>query len=322
MFKRSSISQPLEALTAFRANALACFRDKLAVGAYQMESAACLCGETTGELIATTDRYALPVQTWLCRKCSMLWTSPRLSKESLELFYNDDYRAIYSGDNISSEEFFQDQIKGGKEALKFVQFHFPDGGTLFDIGCGAGGTLIPFQETAWRGFGCDTGGSYLDRGRAAGLVLEHGGIDSLRAHGKADLIMFRHTLEHLADPADAIQKAAELINENGCIYVELPGVRFIHRSYGGDLMQFLQNAHLHHFTLDTLSSFMSRFNFGLVDGNEYVRALYQFGRPSRPMTPDFKSMLNYLSWMEIGRQAGAWRASARLRSLLRSWRRA
>lgn len=310
MFSRSHVSAPVERLTSPQNAALLSLKKKLADGTYPMEPAACLCGATTGELIATTDRYALPVNTWLCRQCGMLWTSPRLTRTSLELFYQNDYRPIYVGSEAATEDFFQSQIRDGRVTFSFVSDFFPRGGTVFDVGCGAGGTLIPFLEAGWRTFGCDTGAAYLERGRQAGLILEQGDLDSLRRHGGADLIIFRHALEHLPDPAATMQQAVSMLNTGGCIYVELPGVFGIHRTYGGDLMMFLQNAHLYHFTLRTLSAFMARFDCGMIKGHEGIQALFRHGAPIHTDVLDYRRVLRYLTWIEIGRRTGLHRLRA------------
>ena len=43
----------------------------------------------------------------MCNNCGLIYSNPRMDKESTEYFYNTDiYRKIYDGDN-----FVEDQIK-------------------------------------------------------------------------------------------------------------------------------------------------------------------------------------------------------------------
>jgi len=47
-------------------NALEKFKKKLSQDIYSFEDAPCLCGKQNGKLIARYDKYALPVDTYLC----------------------------------------------------------------------------------------------------------------------------------------------------------------------------------------------------------------------------------------------------------------
>lgn len=42
------------------------------------------------------DRYGINQQTVICKKCGLVYSSPRLTTESVRIFYeSDDYRKIY-----------------------------------------------------------------------------------------------------------------------------------------------------------------------------------------------------------------------------------
>lgn len=270
------ISTPLIPVSWDQQKALDAFRQSLVAGEYQFESVSCLCGNSEGILIAQRDRYALPVNTYLCRQCGMMWTNPRMRQESLNRFYKQAYRSIYVGQIQASDEFFDTQVEQGQFILDYVSSDIPSRKPLvvFDIGCGAGGMLLPFRDAGWSVYGCDIGGNYLDRGRQAGLVLEHGGSEVLTKYGKADLVILSHVLEHLPDPDTTLQEIADLLVDDGFLYIEVPGIFNIHKTYK-DFLLFLQNAHLYHFTLTTLHTLLARNSFQLMKGNEYIHALFQ-----------------------------------------------
>lgn len=229
-----------------------------------------------------------------------------MTRESLVAFYDQDYRPIYVGSAIPPEEFFVDQIKSGRARLDFIapyvrRDHQPL--TVFDVGCGAGGTLVPFRDSGWKTCGCDLGSEYLERGRAAGLHLEHGDITRLARYGKAHLVMLNHVLEHVPDPKLMLRQVSELLVESGHLYIELPGVFRTHRNYG-DFLLSLQNAHLYSFTLSTLSNILVQEGFQLVKGNEHICALYRkdrsrIGKGSAPT--GFRNVLAYLWLLEAFR---------------------
>jgi hypothetical protein len=71
-----------------------------------------------------------------------------------------------------------------------------------------------------------------------------------------------------------LRSIANLLTKDGYIYIELPGILKIQEAYG-DILLFLQNAHLYHFTLKTLTYIMNQTGFKLVKGSEDIHALYQ-----------------------------------------------
>ncbi|RZB30177.1 MAG: hypothetical protein SRB1_02457 [Desulfobacteraceae bacterium Eth-SRB1] len=303
-FRCNYLGNPIVSLTKEQRKALNRFREKLTDGVYSFEKASCLCGEYNGKLIAQRDRYALSVNTLLCRSCGVMWQNPRMTEESLAEFYEKDYRAIYSGHEQATDDFFMDQVQHGKVIYDFVAscIETTQNPTVFEVGCGAGGVLAPFQQAGWRAFGCDVGNDYLRRGRVGGLVLEHGDVNILARHGRADLVILSHVLEHLPYPRNMLEQLAKLVSDRGYIYVELPGIYNIHRTYG-DFLLFLQNAHLYHFTLATLVSLMAQAGFILVKGNEYIKAVFRKNgeAPSVSTLNQYKKILVYLYFMEVRR---------------------
>ncbi len=289
-------------------NAIKKFKQKIKNGDYLFEKVPCLCGEKEGVIIATRDRYGLSVPTHLCNRCGIMWTSPRLNESSLKKFYENDYRPIYVGSPQAPDSFFREQTKHGEKIYNFICKHIESEShsqlKVFDIGCGAGGTLLPFKNNGWLTFGCDLGSDYLKRGREEGLILENGDATSLSRYGPANLVILSHVLEHFPHPLESINQISELLNEDGYLYIEVPGIFNIHRTYG-DILLFLQNAHLYHFTLFTLSSLMSRAGFKIIMGDQIICALFQKTKENienENQKNEYYRILFYLYFIEIFRR--------------------
>jgi SAM-dependent methyltransferase len=296
---------PIKSLTIEQRNALERFKEKIRTKEYNFESVSCLCGKSNGLLISTRDRYGLPVDTHLCNFCGTLWTSPRMTPESLKNFYTMDYRPIYVGDSQAPDLFFQEQIDHGTFIFNFTFPYLVQNNDnkkiVFDIGCGAGGNLIPFKNNGWMTFGCDLGSDYLQRGLAEGLILEHGDAVILSKYGPANFVILSHVLEHMTQPLENLRQISDLLTDDGYIYIELPGIYKIHETYG-DFLLFLQNAHLYHFSLNTLVSLMNRAGFTLVTGDEYIHALFKKEKPTtNESNENFIKILAYLYGTEIYR---------------------
>jgi SAM-dependent methyltransferase len=310
--------KPCIELTKAQLHSLSDFQNKVNQGVYTFEQAPCLCGNSGGILLTERDRYCLSVNTYLCKFCGILRTNPRLDRSSLLKFYDQDYRSIYIGYSQPPNEFFKQQEIHGKSILSFIQSSIKPKENLivFDVGCGAGGTLIPFKDIGCKVFGCDLGSQYLHLGRNLGLTLEHGDIESLGQYGKADLIILSQVLEHLPRPFLELRKISDLLNTNGYLYIELPGVFKIHETVGNPLIYF-QNAHLYHFTLSSLNSILQKVGFEVVKGDEYVRALYRKSEKSisPKLSPTWYWILLYFYFAELNYSLGIFQFVQRIRCL-------
>lgn len=310
LFQRTkNVNKPLANINEQQRLAIDKFKNKVKNHLYELEEVSCLCGNEKNNsiLISPIDRYGLDVPTHLCCRCGLIWTSKRLTQTSLEKFYQEDYRAIYVGEPQAPESFFNDQVEHGTIIYKFVKDHINlenlNDITVFEIGCGAGGILIPFENANWNVFGCDLGKEYLEKGREKGLTLEWGEAKVLKKYGKADLIILSHVLEHFPDPIHSLNQISKLLKENGYLYIEVPGIFNIHSCYK-DILFFLQNAHLYHFTLTRLIALMNYANFKFIKGDECIHSLFQ--KQSQPQAnirlESYQKVLFYLYLTEIERK--------------------
>jgi SAM-dependent methyltransferase len=157
--------------------------------------------------------------------------------------------------------------------------------TVFEIGCGAGGILRFFQSVGSRTFGCDFWEEGVRFGCDAGLALAVGGPQSLTRFGRADLLILCHTLEHFPRPLETLLELHQLLEPRGIVYVEAPGVHSIRQTHG-DVLEWLQNAHVWYFSLETLDFTMNLAGFTRVVGDELARGIYRSDRGVTPRVPD------------------------------------
>jgi SAM-dependent methyltransferase len=306
--------KPSAKLSASQLDTLRAFKEECERGVFSFERADCLCdGNGQGPLLlGAQDRYGLPVNTYFCQNCGMLWSDPRMTADSLARFYDEYYRSLYVIGPGGPECFFHLQCRRGEDVIRFLQPEYRRiaDSTVFDVGCATGGVLAPFVERGARAYGCDYTTEYLQRGQQAGLNVIHGSAEVLREYGPANLIVARHVLEHCPDPVGELNAWSSLLARDGYLYVEVPSVLLAYEVYG-DLDLFLQNAHLYHFTLRTLEWLLSRVGFQLVKGNQTVRALFVRRTDGAPLCPDASEAERILRYI---------RQRERVRWLMRSRR--
>lgn len=266
----------LFSLTDVQTCALKKHIQKLESGELSLTVTNCLCGNKGGRLLARYDRYGIPIDTYVCKYCGLLRSDPYLDENSLESFYKETYRLLYSEGKKANYLFFEEQQEHGRQiAEKLISKGLlREGMTVFDVGCGAGGALLDFEKRKCKTYGCDWGEDYLEYGRDAGLCLEHGSCESLRRFGPADIVILSHVLEHFTTPQNELKKIKSLLKPNGVIYVEVPGLFAMHKTYE-DFFLFLQNAHTFHFSLQTLKSIMETVGFELLYGGEQICSVWK-----------------------------------------------
>ncbi len=114
--------------------------------------------------------------------------------------------------------------------------------SVFDVGCGDG-RLLDIVKSACPGVeqlaGCEISSFAAQNARRKGYDIAIGSFESLSfPAGSFDLIFLIQVLEHLADPAAALKKAARMLRPGGRILIETPSTncldfRLFRRRYWG-----------------------------------------------------------------------------------------
>ena len=283
--------------------------EKIASGVYKLENVECFCGSNANVLVAGRDRYGLKVSTLICAKCGLIRTSPRMTQQSYASFYDCEYRALYTGSSKPSESFFQEQLARGLKIRSLVKPYI-DSGIVFDIGCGAGGVLFAFQQANWQVAGVDYGGEYLEYGLSHGVekLFKGSSNELVRLGKKSNLIILSHVLEHFLDLRAEIDAIHQLLEPDGLLYIEMPGVKRLGGIYEGDLLRLLQNAHTYYFCLGTLEHVLNCCGYELVQGNERIESVFRVAqryiRPTSDISSHYQLTLDYLKRLEMMRRWG------------------
>ena len=285
--------------------------EKMLSGIYALENVACFCGSNSDVLLAERDRHGLKVSTVICTKCGLIRTNPRMTQRAYTSFYECEYRPLYTGISKPSESFFREQCVRGARIYSLVK-HYIDSGTVFDIGCGAGGLLFAFQQANWQGAGVDYNEEYLGYGLSQGVENLFKGTSKELIHfgKKANLIILSHVLEHFLDLRSEIGTINQLLEPDGIIYIEMPGIKSLdwRYAYASDLLRLLQNAHTYYFNLNTLENVMNSCGYELIYGNEVIESLFKIAqreiRPIGDMSSEYKLTVDHLKRIERRRRWG------------------
>jgi 2-polyprenyl-3-methyl-5-hydroxy-6-metoxy-1,4-benzoquinol methylase len=268
-------------LTKGQLHALDKVREKLAKCTYENTEVDCpACGKSDATSVSEKDRYGLPLKLVCCKKCGLVRTNPRMTQESYDDFYKNHYRQLYGGKTHADDAFFNQQKKHGQQILDLIKKHVPTDHIkeVWEVGCGAGGILASFKDAGFKTKGCDLGEDYLQYGRnVAELALFNGGIINIPSTPAPDLIIYSHVLEHILDVNSELKEIRNKMAEGAFLYIEVPSIKNIHNSnfYQANLLRYIQNAHVYHFSLSTLERLLQSNGFEMIYGDEYTKAIFR-----------------------------------------------
>ncbi len=255
--------------------------DKITSGIYKLSHHACqLCGGEDFVTIAERDRYSLPVRTCVCRHCGLLMTNPLMRGLDYADFYQNHYTSLYEGFQYSPAEFFENQKSAGKCLHDIVgKYVNLKNLRVAEVGCAAGGILSYFSSFCKDVVGCDYGTNFIDYGKTRGLKLHIGGVETLREE-RPDAIIYSHVLEHIFDLNKELETISEILPVEGLLIIDVPGIFNIPNVYESDFLKYLQNAHLVHFTAETLVALMAKHGFSKVYVDERCTGVFRnIGEP-------------------------------------------
>ena len=288
--------------------------DKMRSGHYGWETTPCYCGSRDVEPISRIDKHCIPVSIVVCRKCGLIFQSPRLGQEALAEFYREEYRELYNPGFQGCEAVYRANLDRSEECRRILTSLPEKPELVYEVGAHFGALMQAFREA-----GCEVAGTDYDESGMAfareGLGLDNalvGPSSALLGLGRqADLLIYIHVLEHINDLDAELSMARRLLRDGGRLYLSVPGAVAWAAKKGGMILNTLQLAHTWYFTLDHLAYVAERNGFYLESGNEMVEAVFRKGSvPERPVSaPDkYATVVGELRAMDK-----AWRRATRPR---------
>ena len=247
------------------------------------EVKSCFCGSKDFELLSRFDRFGLPFGTQICKKCGLITQNRRINEKSMELFYDKYYWNLIAGKAIEigfstppkiddTTIFITDLVDSKSKILN-----------IFEVGVGSGDRISSLSDAFSKkgievnAYGCDYSEKALKAASNKNINTIKGGFDQISKFGKADILILSHLYEHLPDLKKSLKQIDKLAHEDTLIYIELPGILDLQnkKEYMYNYQDYNVLAHTYNFSLDTLSYTLSTQGYGLVKGNEFIRAVYK-----------------------------------------------
>jgi SAM-dependent methyltransferase len=274
-------------------------------------------GHGPGErgLIPTTDAYGTALEDLVrCTACGHAQLAAFPAEDELL----DLYETAASEDYVAEEG---GQRATAQVALDRIERFRPGRGRLLDLGCWVGFLLAEARERGWETVGVEPSAF------AAAYARDRLGLDVRQEDlfaadlpaGSFDAVVLGDVIEHLIDPAAALDRIATLLAPGGVLYLALPDAGSLLARRLGRRWWSVIPTHVQYFTRGSLRALLERrgwtplwigtapktftvaYYLGRLGGYQpalasaLVRAARGAGIADRPWTPDFRDRMGVVA---------------------------
>ena len=88
--------------------------------------------------------------------------------------------------------------------------------------------------------------------------------DFSESKNKYDIIILSHVIEHLKNPYNILLKIKDMLNNKGCLYIEVPNSPMIDQCSYENLIKYLSTEHIVNFNKDNLIKFVEKSDFDIT----------------------------------------------------------
>jgi 2-polyprenyl-3-methyl-5-hydroxy-6-metoxy-1,4-benzoquinol methylase len=281
-------------------------QDNLNAGKYHNETVNCyVCNSRfeDHELLSEKERHGLELQCVICKRCGLVFTNPRMDKDSFGDFYTKFYRDLYNynlGEN-NLDSLHNSNYENGKFVHEFVKPFIKNQSKVLEIGCANGGLLKFFREQGHFVTGLDLGEAEVIYGKDKfGLNLIHKSIDDFESDEKQDLIIMIHVIEHLIEPEITMNKINQNLSESGLLYISCPDIDILPNGliYKSDWLTLMQNAHTINFDKLSITNLLNKYGFEVI---YFEPGMNLIAKKTNKSNTEFKN--NYINTLSTIKQA-------------------
>jgi 2-polyprenyl-3-methyl-5-hydroxy-6-metoxy-1,4-benzoquinol methylase len=220
-------------------------------------------GDEFSYLLSSEDKYSNEKKKYhilSCKGCGYSFTYLQPNTD-LTSFYPNDYRQFKKG--ISS---FQKKIYQIYYGLFFPLKLFPKGAEVLDLGSG-NGILSFFLKNKGYKVTCveknETSANYakifFDL-EVLNCELQDAGFPD----SSFDIVILRHSLEHIDGIQSIMKEMRKILKKDGQIFLEVPNINSLEsKIFQSNFYHLDMPRHIHHFNVDTLKRLFDKFDFKL-----------------------------------------------------------
>ena len=157
-------------------------------------------------------KYNVPVLR--CKDCGLVYSKKILNSTGLNKYWSHYESQVHSYD----EQAVNRRKIMYKVEKNYILNFMSDKKSILDIGCGDGSFMDLFSEEGYSCIGVEYGKEAAEIASQKHKVYL-GDFIELEIKEKFDLIIFRGTIQYMLKPKKYLEKAINLLNDNGMIFI-------------------------------------------------------------------------------------------------------
>jgi SAM-dependent methyltransferase len=136
-------------------------------------------------------------------------------------------------------------------------------GRLLDVGAGSGWLVEHLCSLGWAAEGLDFDARAVERARARGLQIHHGGLPEQKfPEASFAAVTMSHSIEHVHDPVGWLAEARRVLKPGGRLAIATPNTRsFLHRRFREHWFPLDPPRHLYLFNREALGTALHKAGF-------------------------------------------------------------
>ena len=236
-----------------------------------------LCGATDAETVATRDRNGLRVRSVICRRCGLIYLSPRMTAPWYQRYYEVEYRrqmAAYKRgrglavpDKVDLDRIYASQVRRGAWLVNFLCQHgVRPPQSVLEIGCSTGGLLRALADAfGARIQGVEPSPEECDYAERRGVPVYRGLFEEFHPSrdDQFDLVVCTQAFNHLLNPRRVAEQARRCLARDGVFFLECQNF-FNVCQIRDAVYQAVQIDHVYMFVPDTLQAMLKVAGFEVI----------------------------------------------------------
>lgn len=245
-----------------------------------------LCGSDDNKIIAKHTRFEKN-DVLKCEVCDLVFLKSRKDQESIEKFYQKEYREVPEILLQTAEEMFNNPIlqQDCVERIAWIKELYGglSGKKVLDIGSCSGYFLDKLSSEGAEVVGVELNKEHSDYARSLGSTVYSEPIEDLDFDCDFDLVVMFHTLEHVCDPTSVIQAVYSALVDGGSFMGEVPNQDdWRIKIFDNEVVKrfHYDPNHYYYFSPDTLNKYLGKCGFDniLLETVERYNSLIQLRR--------------------------------------------
>lgn len=233
-----------------------------------------LCGNSKFSLLYSRGRPDRKQLHYICEHCGFVFALPRLSPLRSREQPHENHFSLTERQALVRLRLLESVCpdlfgRSGPERM------------MIEIGSGTGSFVHLMNLYGWNATGIETDTNFANAARERYNVdVQVVALENMDLPIKsADLVCSFHVIEHVSSPSAFLKQASLLLNDNGCLYIECPGIDRMHKP----IDDFFGDIHLNTFSEKVLRSFMAKAGFEWIQsGYNDLGFLWVIGRKTLP----------------------------------------